>query len=293
MSRLPSTSNGRGVLINARSIQLIKINERLTCWRQNPVRFASDAATPTRHQCWCHFARQTVKMSRSLQGVTRRKLHILAAPDEVHVRNAKYNLLAEGYLRGSTFLGGRMMVHSDESRRHMASEEARFRLPTLLESSDDASVDQGMIIGVSKMAQYLSEGQRADRDLQQREALLRSILDTVPDALIVIDRQGLIRSFSAAAERLFGFGAREVAGQNISMLMPSPYREAHDRYLSRYLATGERRVIGMGRIVMGTRKDGTTFPMELTVGEVNLPGIRPATRGTASSMAFSWNRASR
>jgi len=134
--------------------------------------------------------------------------------------------------------------------------------------------DQGRIIGVSKIARDLSEPQQVHRNLQHREALLRSILDTVPDALVVIDRQGLVQSFSVAAERLFGFSAWEVTGQNISMLMPSPYREEHDCYLARYLATGERRIIGIGRIVVGLRKNGSTFPMELTVGEVNLPGTQ-------------------
>jgi two-component system sensor kinase FixL len=101
-----------------------------------------------------------------------------------------------------------------------------------------------------------------------REAHLNSILDTVPDAMIVIDSKGIIRSFSAAAERLFGHKASEVYGKNISALMPSPYREAHDGYLERYMRTGERRIIGIGRVVVGERKDGSTFPMELAVGEM-------------------------
>jgi two-component system sensor kinase FixL len=134
--------------------------------------------------------------------------------------------------------------------------------------------DYGNIIGVSKIARDLSEIQHVQRDMERREALLRSILDTVPDALIVIDRQGVIQSFSVAAERQFGFGPREMIGQNVSVLMPSPYREEHDGYLARYRATGERRIIGTGRIVVGLRKDGSTFPMELTIGEVNLPGTQ-------------------
>ncbi|MBX3513897.1 MAG: PAS domain S-box protein [Xanthobacteraceae bacterium] len=101
-----------------------------------------------------------------------------------------------------------------------------------------------------------------------REAHLNSILDTVPDAMIVIDTSGHIQSFSAAAQRLFGYSAAEVRGKNVSMLMPSPYREAHDGYMSRYMRTGERRIIGIGRVVVGERKDGSTFPMELAVGEM-------------------------
>lgn len=115
---------------------------------------------------------------------------------------------------------------------------------------------------------------RVTRELQQREAHLSSILRTVPDAMIVIDDAGLIRDFSAAAEQQFGWRAEEVAGRNVSMLMPSPYRDAHDGYLSRYAATGERRIIGIGRVVVGERKDGSTFPMELAVGEIKLPGQR-------------------
>lgn len=105
-------------------------------------------------------------------------------------------------------------------------------------------------------------------DLVAREAHLKSILETVPDAMIVIDPKGRIQSFSSAAERLFGRSAAEVMGRNVSMLMPSPYREGHDGYLERYLRTGERRIIGVGRVVVGERKDGSTFPMELAVGEM-------------------------
>lgn len=105
-------------------------------------------------------------------------------------------------------------------------------------------------------------------DAQTREAHLQSILDTVPDAMIVIDERGLIQSFSSAAERQFGWAAAEVIGKNVSVLMPAPYRTAHDGYLGRYITTGERRIIGIGRVVVGERKDGTTFPMELSVGEM-------------------------
>ena len=106
------------------------------------------------------------------------------------------------------------------------------------------------------------------RALEAAEARLRSIMQTVPDALIIIDERGLIESLSATAERLFGYAMEEVAGRNVSVLMPSPYREQHDDYIRRYLSTGERRIIGIGRIVVGQRKDGTTFPIHLTVGEL-------------------------
>ncbi|MDY6963502.1 MAG: PAS domain S-box protein [Pseudorhizobium pelagicum] len=114
----------------------------------------------------------------------------------------------------------------------------------------------------------------AENNLAEREAHLRSILDTVPDSMIVIDEAGQISSFSAAAERLFGYAADEVRGRNVKVLMPSPDRDRHDGYLERYVATGERRIIGYGRVVTGQRKDGTLFPMELAVGETRVNGKR-------------------
>lgn len=108
----------------------------------------------------------------------------------------------------------------------------------------------------------------AAADLARREAHLQSILDTVPDAMIVIDRAGIMRSFSKAAEKLFGWKAEEALGRNVSTLMPQPYRRDHDGYMERYERTGERRIIGMGRVVVGQRRDGSTFPMELAVGEM-------------------------
>lgn len=108
----------------------------------------------------------------------------------------------------------------------------------------------------------------SNRDLLAREAHLKSILETIPDAMVVIDPRGQIQSFSSAAERLFGRRAEDVIGRNVSMLMPAPYRENHDGYIERYLRTGERRIIGVGRVVVGERKDGSTFPMELAIGEM-------------------------
>ncbi|WP_425352393.1 PAS domain S-box protein [Allosphingosinicella vermicomposti] len=116
------------------------------------------------------------------------------------------------------------------------------------------------------------EAERVNADLARREAHLRSILDTVPDAMVLIDQAGCIQDFSPAAERLFGWTAEEVNGRNVNMLMPSPYREAHDGYLERYYRTGERRIIGTGRVVVGERRDGSTFPMELSVGEMRMEG---------------------
>ncbi|MCR5881042.1 PAS domain S-box protein [Phenylobacterium sp. J367] len=123
-------------------------------------------------------------------------------------------------------------------------------------------------IAGSRLANGARETAAALEHLEAREAHVQSILATVPDAMIVIDEQGIMQSFSIAAERLFGWTAAEAIGRNVSILMPNPYRDAHDSYLHRYLDTGERRIIGLGRVVVGERRDGSTFPMELAVGEM-------------------------
>lgn len=115
---------------------------------------------------------------------------------------------------------------------------------------------------------------KTQSELAAREAHLRSILDTVPEAMVVIDEDAKIISFSAAAESLFGYTEKDVRGLNVRILMPSPDRDAHDRYIEHYLRTGERRIIGIGRVVTGLRQDGSSFPMELSVGEANSDGQR-------------------
>ncbi|RXH26477.1 hypothetical protein XH99_21255 [Bradyrhizobium nanningense] len=107
-----------------------------------------------------------------------------------------------------------------------------------------------------------------------RQAHLQSIIDTIPEAAIVINEQGAIQSFSATAEQMFGYVAAEAIGKNVNLLMPSPYREEHDGYLERYRRTGERHIIGIGRSVDGRRKDGSTFPIQLSVGEVRIGSER-------------------
>jgi two-component system sensor kinase FixL len=127
-------------------------------------------------------------------------------------------------------------------------------------------------IGISSFGEQLCRTRIHDQDtannLRAREAHLRSVLDTVPDATVVICEKGIIQSFNAAAERLFGHREAEVVGKNVSMLMPTPFREEHDGYIARYLTTGEKRIIGIDRVVTGQRQDGSTFPMKLEVGEV-------------------------
>jgi len=120
----------------------------------------------------------------------------------------------------------------------------------------------------------VTEAKQSQAIMEEREARLRSIFDTSPDAIITIDARGIIQSFSNAAEKLFGYDAGEVIGHNVKVLMPSPHRENHDGYLERYLRTGEKRIIGIGRQVEALRKDGSTFPMQLAVGEAKLGETR-------------------
>ena len=109
---------------------------------------------------------------------------------------------------------------------------------------------------------------RTIAELAEKEAVLRSILNTVPDAMLVINQNGIILTFGTSAEALFGWTAPEVVGKNVNTLMPEPYRAEHDGYISRYMAGGEPRAIGKSREVTGLRKDGSLFPMVLRLGEV-------------------------
>jgi two-component system sensor kinase FixL len=127
--------------------------------------------------------------------------------------------------------------------------------------------ENGELRGYGKVIHDVTERRAAESGLEKRERHLESILATVPEAMIVIDEHGTMISFSAAAERLFGYREEDVVRKNVSMLMPNPDRDRHDGYLQRYLETGVPRIIGTGRIVTGLRADGSTFPMKLSVGE--------------------------
>lgn len=122
-----------------------------------------------------------------------------------------------------------------------------------------------------RMAETLSFAQN---QAQQSERTLGAIVASAVDPIITIDARGVIRSLNPATERLFGFRSEEMLGQNIKMLMPSPYRDEHDSYLNSYLATGIKKIIGIGREAVAQRKDGTLIPVELAVSEVNVSGTR-------------------
>lgn len=135
----------------------------------------------------------------------------------------------------------------------------------------------GTIVAASTIAHDISEKNAHIQQLKDSEERLRSILDAAVDCIIVIDAKGKIESFNASAERLFGYSAAEVRGRNVNMLMPEPYHSEHDGYMHRYLATGEQKIIGIGREVTAKRRDGSTFPVHLSVGEMWLGGERKFT----------------
>ncbi|NLS08242.1 PAS domain S-box protein [Rhizobium sp. P32RR-XVIII] len=138
-----------------------------------------------------------------------------------------------------------------------------------LTSHADVSPVQTPVEEINQVGRALST---AAAEALRREAHLRSILATVPSAMVVIDSQGTIRSFSATAEKLFGYKADEVTGGNVRILMAEPDRSAHDGYIEHYLNTGERRIMGKSRVVTGLKKDGTRLPLELHVGEADFEG---------------------
>ncbi len=189
------------------------------------------------------------------EAVGRISHELLATEFPVPLHEIEVELLTMGVWQGEL-----VRTHRDGRRMVIASRWALNRR------------DDGDAVSVLEFDSDVTETKRAQSMLKEREARLRSILETAPDAIITIDERGVIQSFSSAAEKLFGYAPGEVIGRNVKILMPAPHRENHDAYLTRYVRTGEKHIIGIGRQVEAQRKDGTIFPMELAVGEVRLGG---------------------
>lgn len=134
--------------------------------------------------------------------------------------------------------------------------------------------DSGAITGVLSLSRDIRSQKRSDAALHASQERWRALLDSAVDAIVVIDARGRIEAFGRSAETMFGYSEREVLGRNVSMLMPSPFREEHDGYLARYLREGQARIIGLGREVSARRRDGSTFPVHLSVGEMSVDGER-------------------
>ena len=131
----------------------------------------------------------------------------------------------------------------------------------------------GLIGGIVIFTENITERKQADLALHDSRSRLEAVLDTAADAIITIDQRGAITSVNPATERMFGYTQDELIEQNVSILMPPPYRDEHDGYIERYLQTGEARIIGIGREAVGRRKDGSTFPVDLAVSETGDQGF--------------------
>ena len=162
---------------------------------------------------------------------------------------------------------------------HGGGFDVSFRIAGTSEQGKWIRARAGLIRDEAGVARHLSgilldinKEKQVEEALRTRETHLRSILQTIPDAMIVIDGHGIMQLFSTAAERLFGWSEQEAIGQNVSILMPEPDRTRHDSYIARYRTTHDPHIIGIGRIVTGKRRDGTTFPMHLSIGEMQSGG---------------------
>ena len=184
-------------------------------------------------------------------------INFLAPPDE----EDRVIEFARRLLTGEVFRG----VESRNMRKDGTSFESMISAAAFFDSD-------GTALGIVFCVEDISE--RKQREAVERETTerLQAIVDTAVDGIIMIDAQGSAMLFNPAAEQLFGYRANEVIGRNIKMLMPPPYADEHDGYLGHYRGTGERKIIGVGREVVGRRKNGTTFPMHLSVGEARQYG---------------------
>jgi PAS domain S-box-containing protein len=188
-------------------------------------------------------------------------------PDEAVGRSVKMLIPAD---RAGEFDTIMARLSRGENVEQLETERVRKdgqRIPVALTVSPVRDTG-GQVVSASVIARDISERQRAEEALRDREALLRAILDTAADAIITIDHRGIIQSVNAAAERMFGYTAAEMLGQSVNLLMPSPYREAHDGYLAEYLQTRKKHIIGISREVVARRKDGRVFPTDLMVNEI-------------------------
>lgn len=148
-------------------------------------------------------------------------------------------------------------------------EDSAGRQHAMFVSYEPEVDDHGSVLGFFALIWDITARKRVEDALAESERRMRAIVDTASDAIITIGEKGLIDSFNPAAERMFGYSAEEAIGQNVSILMPAPYREEHDGYISRYLKSGEPRIIGIGRELTGRRKDGSTFPIDLAVSRLH------------------------
>ncbi len=168
----------------------------------------------------------------------------------------------DGYLEHYRTTGERRIIGTGREVKGKHKDGAIF--PMALSVGEMVQQDKRRFVGI---VHDMRVRKARERVLKDREARLRAVINTVVDGVIITDALGIIQDFNPACERLFGYCVEEVVGRNVKMLMPPPYCDEHDGYLEHYRTTGEQHIIGAGREVQGRRKDGTDFPLELSVGE--------------------------
>ena len=195
--------------------------------------------------------------------------------DEMIGRNVKmlmpapYKAEHDGYLRNYNTTGQKKIIGIGREVVGLRKNGETF--PMDLAVSEVRQGERRLFTGIVR---DITERKKQETQLVESEARMRAILAAAVDAIIIIDERGTIESQNAAAVKLFGYSAEEMLGKNVKMLMPAPYKAEHDGYLRNYTTTGQKKIIGIGREVVGLRKDGTTFPMDLAVSEVLMGGRR-------------------
>lgn len=192
---------------------------------------------------------------------------ILHLAEEVEARGRELSAELGKEIRGFRVFVEKLGQQGSEKREWTYVRKDGSRFPVSLVATAMRATD-GEIIGYLGIAEDISERKEAEAALQGSATHTQTILDNALDGIITIDARGTVASFNRAAEHIFGYEGSEVIGRNIKMLMPEPYHSQHDGYLHNYRTTGIARIIGIGREVMGRRKDGSTFPMDLAVSEV-------------------------
>jgi PAS domain S-box-containing protein len=176
-----------------------------------------------------------------------------------------YRAEHDGYLMNYTTTGIKKIIGSGREVVGLRKNGETFAM--------DLAVSEVLLGGrrlFTGIVRDITERKQAEAQLLESEARTRAILAAAVDAIIIIDERGTIESLNGAAERLFGYDSSEMVGRNVKMLMPAPYRREHDGYLKNYTTTGIKKIIGSGREVVGLRKNGQTFPMDLAVSEVKM-----------------------